>query len=120
MPGRKPTFLNLDRPYSPIQTTCVLYQNPMPEGCDRALAGKFGPCQSKRVQGGLTILVVLRVVGKVFAAPHAREPFAVLPVPINRLAQPLIEGDNGFPSEFGFYFLAVQGRSEEHTSELQS
>jgi hypothetical protein len=81
----------------------------MPVGCRWAFAGNFGPRQSERVQGGVTILVKHCVVRLVFAAAHAREPLAVSPVPFNRLAQPLFEGDNGIPAEFCFNFPAVQG-----------
>src|ERR1700733_8145900 len=74
----------------------------------RKLMRRFRSGLSDSVERGVAVFVVLFIVGAILAPADSRHPISIFSIPVDGLAQALIERNRGLPAEFALDLLAIQ------------
>ena len=56
----------------------------------------------------IAVLVIFFIIGAIFSRPDIVEPLLVTAVPLNRLAQAVVQGDLRLPAQLRLNFIASQ------------
>src|SRR5580698_886518 len=81
----------------------------LPENSEKALAGGLSSRLRNRVERRVAIFVILLVVGQVFTVADSGHPFRVGAIPINCLAQTILQSNGGLPAQLSLDLFAHQG-----------